>query len=423
MVKIRRDLQSFLTDVQLRQHKKALIADLQSRLANTRELKAQFLETRASVLEGLGRAAEDYRMVTTNKFAFNANKIQRAKGSVAYHSDNFHFIQDKVFEKLRRHLGVVAKDSPKKRAFSNIATHLLTSQHPSQHSASNMLSGHQGGVLSLAVSPDEALLASASADCTVRIWDIEQMSCREVCRQHKDSVSSVIWISTTHLASGDYSNNIKIWDLSSPSSLSLKGHDFTVQALTLIPDMSMICSASSDETIRCWDLRSQKCVFSLAGHTGSVYCLSYCLGEQHLCSGSADSTVKVWDLRRRAQLASLNGHSSSVMGVSWHQSERRLASVGTDSNLMVWDLTTMRSEVKVAQRSRGLESVASCTGTKNIATGSADSTIGVWSVASDKQEGAIAQHQDKVLSLTWRASCKELLSGGRDTKILKHRLR
>ena len=51
---------------------------------------------------------------------------------------------------------------------------------------------------------------------------------------------------------------------------------------------------------------------SLRGHVSAVYQISWSADSRLLCSGSSDSTLKVWDMKTRALLTDLPGHADEV---------------------------------------------------------------------------------------------------------------
>lgn len=89
---------------------------------------------------------------------------------------------------------------------------------------------HGDYVLSCAISPNNQLLATSSADRTIRIWDIKTLECLTV----------------------------------------LKGHERWVWDCQFSRDSKMLVSGSSDHTCRLWDLASSKVIRSYIGHERPV---------------------------------------------------------------------------------------------------------------------------------------------------------
>jgi WD40 repeat protein len=78
------------------------------------------------------------------------------------------------------------------------------------------LSGHSGSVYDLALSPDGSILASASQDRTIRIWNYASSSTAlKKLTGHTNEVRAVCFVSNQILASGSSDMSIKIWNVSS----------------------------------------------------------------------------------------------------------------------------------------------------------------------------------------------------------------
>ena len=63
---------------------------------------------------------------------------------------------------------------------------------------------------------------------------------------------------------------------------------------------------------------------------------------QRAVSASSDKTLKVWDLETGRALRTLEGHSSLLNDVAVNGDGRRAVSASTDNTLKVWDLETGR---------------------------------------------------------------------------------
>jgi toxoflavin biosynthesis protein ToxC len=122
-----------------------------------------------------------------------------------------------------------------------------------------VLAGHGNLVNDLAADcgSDRKLLASASRDRTVRVWDLESRTCVRVFMGHTESVKSVTWIGekSKWLASGSYDFDIRIWNVehesSSANEQTLSHHLQGVSTLSSIDNF--LVSGSWDGSLALWD--------------------------------------------------------------------------------------------------------------------------------------------------------------------------
>jgi WD40 repeat protein len=117
------------------------------------------------------------------------------------------------------------------------------------------LEGHSDCVSAIAFSLDGKLLASASWDCTVRLWDSATGAVHQTLEGHSDCVSAIAFsLDGKLLASASWDCMVRLWDSATGVvHQTLEGHSGFVTTVAFSPDGKLVASASYDGTVRLWD--------------------------------------------------------------------------------------------------------------------------------------------------------------------------
>merc|ERR1712166_1435858 len=139
--------------------------------------------------------------------------------------------------------------------------------------------GHKNAVLQVDWSIDGTKLCSASADKTVFVFDVETNKRVKKFQDHQSHVNSVCCArQDTHLlasASDDctaklWDNGVRAWDKrKNDVAFVLSGHTDTITSLRLSPDGSYLMSNAMASSVRIWDVRpyapQERCKKMLTG--------------------------------------------------------------------------------------------------------------------------------------------------------------
>nr|XP_057158198.1 WD repeat-containing protein 17 isoform X7 [Pan paniscus] len=246
--------------------------------------------------------------------------------------------------------------------------------------------GHVETIFDCKFKPDDPnLLATASFDGTIKVWDINTLTAVYTSPGNEGVIYSLSWApgGLNCIAGGTSRNGAFIWNVQKGKIIQRFNEHGTNGIFCVAwshKDSKRIATCSSDgfciirtidgkvlhkykhpaavfgcdwsqnnNTVRIWDYTQDACINILNGHTAPVRGLMWNTEIPYLLiSGSWDYTIKVWDTREGTCVDTVYDHGADVYGLTCHPSRPfTMASCSRDSTVRLWSLTALVTPVQI----------------------------------------------------------------------------
>ncbi|CAA92670.1 Cleavage stimulation factor 50 kDa subunit [Caenorhabditis elegans] len=232
------------------------------------------------------------------------------------------------------------------------------------------LTVHKAPCRAAAFNSDGSLVATGSADCSIKIMDVERILARE--KEHREM-------------------NENGPDAHHPVIRTLYDHVDDVNTVIFHPRDSILISGSNDKTVKLFDF-SKTAVKKAMKTLSEVYpvrALSCHPGGEFLLVATDHPTVRLYNIETAQAYASANPddqHTESVTDVHYSENARLYVTASKDGHVKIWDGVSNRC-VETFKRAHDGSSICSAKFTKNgkyILTSGMDSIVKLWELSTNR---------------------------------------
>jgi WD40 repeat protein len=157
-----------------------------------------------------------------------------------------------------------------------------------------------GSVLSVAWSPDDALLAAGTASCEVLVWKVESRQLKCSLAGHTDWVRAVKFLSQSEIVTAGDDGTIRLWSLADEERpvlvRVLRPEHGWIRALAVDPMRRLLASACQDGSVLLWDLDRGALLAKVAQHEGPCLGLHLEPETQELVSVGVGGLIEICSL-------------------------------------------------------------------------------------------------------------------------------
>ena len=304
----------------------------------------------------------------------------------------------------------------------------------------NRLEGHSQKVNAVSVSNDGQLIATASDDRTIKIWDRNGTLLKTVSTDRakhnylavnlNDSNSKIInplYVNQNNLSTqNDYlvtiedETTVQLWSKSDRQLINSYPHQQLVNSVSISPDAKVLATATIDGKVNIW---SQEGILqqTLNGHTGEVLDVKFVPGDRgrdsyQLISTGVDKTVRIWQVFNRYGKKTEGIYSVTTSPTSTNT----FAAADWNGKINIWRNNPDGKQKLIrtlAGHQKTISQIKYSPDGQLIASASWDKTIKLWHAQTGKLINTLTGHQDGVNSITFSPDGQTLISGSEDKTI------
>jgi serine/threonine protein kinase/WD40 repeat protein len=231
--------------------------------------------------------------------------------------------------------------------------------------------GPDNTVAGIAFSPDGTLLAAASADHSIYLWNVETGTLVRRLEGHNDwavrvaftpdgqtliSTSGNFLLTALPIPSfGTADTSVRAWDVATGEQIRIfgsedDGHNAPVMSLAISPDGINAVTGDADGTIIVWNIATGEEIRRMESPGDWISSLAFtpdgatfltALGKPSIGGSGASSTLMaLWDIETGVRLRDYAGHTNTVITVAVSPDGRTALTGSADTSLRLWDIET-----------------------------------------------------------------------------------
>ncbi|MAU00169.1 MAG: hypothetical protein CL608_23765 [Anaerolineaceae bacterium] len=289
------------------------------------------------------------------------------------------------------------------------------------------LSGHEATVFRLAFSPDGRFLTTASHDGTARIWNVARDAGGEAQTFfHAGDIPMVsleLSPDDQKYAFGTINGTTVVGNAATGEQLLTLQNEFDgpVHGVSFHPNGSRLATASQDGRARIWDTATGELRLQFTAHVGGnsggnegVLDVAYSPDGARLATAGADGLAKVWDAESGEDLLVLEGHTTGLFRVVYSGDGRYLATTSDANNATtnIWDANSGQLLHSLGPNPGRAWGLAFSPDSQLVATGGAGGFLQVWNVATGKEASSLTGQSSEFGSVLFTPDGQQLITSG-----------
>lgn len=283
----------------------------------------------------------------------------------------------------------------------------------------NRLEGHSNYVQSVAISPDknleEQIIATASFDNTVRLWDRHGKLLNEI--EGSSAFTDVSFSQDSKvLATVSLDGTFQLWNRDGTHRIAFRRQSTkALRSVSFSPTEMIVATAGEEGVVYTWNAQG-KLLYKWAAHNSRISNVTFSPDGKILATAGRDGTTNFWDLKGQRLNPTLRGDGKAVLRVKFSPNPQIVAIAREDGSAILWNWRTRTAKAILKSHTKGVTDVIFSNAGSRIITASMDGTIKLWDSNGQLLE-TLEGHLNRINQLAFDQNNHILISVGNDKAV------
>lgn len=269
-----------------------------------------------------------------------------------------------------------------------------------------------------AISPDGRTFAIGAGTGTLKIFNTSDGSYAKALSGHTSWMNGLAWsYDGSKIASASSDKTLKIWDVSGGYVIRTITSAFNEHALCVAfsPDGQYLAAGGYETAVKVYNVNTGALHRTLYGLNGNVWSVRFSNDGRYLVGGDASGNIQVWETSSWSSSRSAF-HSGTVSHIVFTSDGRKMITSSAGKTAKVWSFPEL-SDLKTLTHDDKVWMSAITADDRYVVTASWDKTLKIWDIETGVSKQTLSGHTGNACIALISADGKKLISAGDDNTI------
>lgn len=241
---------------------------------------------------------------------------------------------------------------------------------------------------------------------------------KAVISAHTGKICSAFFINNgKQVVSASSDNTIKVWDVSTQiSNMPIINGDickFGIKGFISAspsPNELFIVTTSLTDAVQIWNINTGTCLWHLKKESIYYRYATFTPSGVELAIISLNNTVEIWNIKKRKCVLELKGHTDKAIFIAYNSDGSKIVTASEDKTIRIWDANTGFCYNILIGHTKSVNMAKYAPNDKLIASASDDNTIRLWNPETGECIKELKGHTNYVKTISFNADGSQLIS-------------